>query len=161
MALVGKLHFTFLFSVVLVSQVSEVQLPNSRVQLTVTVPPGQCKKSFDSVVKVLQKNVKVPGFRKGSPVPLGVLINAVGGLKALHAEVIKDLVEKTTQEVNSSWLIIFNPQYCCWEVFLSYILFVLWLITAFSTDFVQRHIDGMVIWLLCMANRDMFTTVCL
>eukprot|EP00803_Ostreobium_quekettii_P007067 evm.model.scf_1407.4 EVM.evm.TU.scf_1407.4 scf_1407:29141-35620(+) len=79
-------------------QVSEAELPNSRVQLTVTVPPAQCKKSFDSVVKVLQQKVKVPGFRKGSPVPLAVLINAVGGLKALHAEVIKDLVEKTSQE---------------------------------------------------------------
>lgn len=52
--------------------------PPSRVRFDVTVPKRQVKRAFEDVVEEFRKDVDVPGYRKGSKVPLQVIAQKVG-----------------------------------------------------------------------------------
>ena len=71
-------------------RVRQKAMTPSRVRFDVTVPKKQVKRAFEDVVTEYQKEVKVPGYRKGSKVPLQVLAQKVGqeNLRSAAVELI-------------------------------------------------------------------------
>ncbi|XVE80445.1 hypothetical protein DITRI_Ditri14bG0140100 [Diplodiscus trichospermus] len=58
-------------------KVTEAQEPNSRVRLSVEVPPAVGQDCYRRVLKEFMKQVKIPGFRPGK-IPESILLNYVG-----------------------------------------------------------------------------------
>nr|GMC53445.1 trigger factor-like protein TIG, Chloroplastic [Ipomoea batatas] len=68
--------------------VTETREPNSRVRLSVEVPPVVCEDSYRRVIREFGKQSKIPGFRPGKNIPETILVNYVG----------KENVQKATVE---------------------------------------------------------------
>eukprot|EP00963_Diacronema_lutheri_P004790 scaffold360_cov374-Pavlova_lutheri.AAC.7 len=71
-------------------RVRQAAMSASRVRFDVTVPKRQVQRAFEDVVTEYQKEVTVPGYRKGSKVPLQVLAQKVGqeNLRSAAVELI-------------------------------------------------------------------------
>ncbi|KAJ8754980.1 hypothetical protein K2173_015492 [Erythroxylum novogranatense] len=59
-------------------KVTETQEANSRLKLSVEVPPVVCDDCYSRVIREFMKQAKVPGFRPGKLVPESILISYVG-----------------------------------------------------------------------------------
>lgn len=93
-------------------QVEETTLPGCLVHLKVSVPPSTCQRHYDSVLKELQQQVTLPGFRKTSSkkggskkakgtnsTSMSMLINAAGGQQAVNANAIERLLHEALPQV--------------------------------------------------------------
>ena len=71
------------------------KLPESAVQVTISVPGSATKAAYDKACNELCRTVTIPGFRKGAKIPPQVLENqmaAKGGRYALRAQAITELL---------------------------------------------------------------------
>ncbi|KAL2944748.1 Trigger factor-like protein TIG Chloroplastic [Bienertia sinuspersici] len=75
--------------------VTEIREPNSRVKLSVNVPPVVCDDCYKSVMREISKQAKVPGFRPGKQVPDSVLIS-YAGKQNVNGMALQDSVRITT-----------------------------------------------------------------
>ncbi|KAL3686763.1 hypothetical protein R1sor_013072 [Riccia sorocarpa] len=82
-------------------QVVETDKPNSRVQLSVTVPANVCKTAYNEVIKEFSKKAKVPGFRPGKRIPENVLVNYIG-VTQVKSSAVEAILKKTLGEALSS-----------------------------------------------------------
>ncbi|KNA04535.1 hypothetical protein SOVF_198800 [Spinacia oleracea] len=83
--------------------VTEVKEPNSRVRLTVTVPPIVCDDCYKGVMRELSKQAKVPGFRPGKQVPDSILISYAGKRNVERAtieSILKRILPHALSSVN-------------------------------------------------------------
>jgi len=71
-------------------------------ELTLTVSPESTRRNYESFIKRRQESTQIPGFRKGQPVPLPLLIRQHGGEEAFHGELISQIIEKSTEKVSKS-----------------------------------------------------------
>ncbi|GBG61507.1 hypothetical protein CBR_g21850 [Chara braunii] len=81
-------------------EVVELEEPNSRVRLHITVPAAVCAEAYDEVLKELKKRTRVPGFRKGY-VPDMLLVNFVGP-RVISASAVESVLKRTLPEAMSS-----------------------------------------------------------
>ncbi|OWM81318.1 hypothetical protein CDL15_Pgr007356 [Punica granatum] len=82
-------------------KVSEVEEPNSRVRLSVEVPPAVCEDCYRRVMKELTKQSKIPGFRPGKHVPESILLSYVGK-KNVQKATVESILERTIPHAMSS-----------------------------------------------------------
>nr|AKM76834.1 trigger factor type chaperone family protein [Francoa sonchifolia] len=82
-------------------QVTETKLPNSRVMLSVEIPPAVCEDCYKRVLNEFTKKAKVPGFRPGKSVPENILINYVGK-KIFQKAAIESILKRTLPHAMSS-----------------------------------------------------------
>ncbi|GAV85867.1 FKBP_C domain-containing protein/Trigger_N domain-containing protein/Trigger_C domain-containing protein [Cephalotus follicularis] len=75
-------------------RVTETQEPNSRVKLSVEVPPAVCKDCYNRVMTEFMKQAKVPGFRPGKNVPESILISYVGK-QNVHKATVESILKRT------------------------------------------------------------------
>jgi trigger factor len=71
------------------------RLPESAVEVTLTVPGVATQAAYDKACGELSKTIEIPGFRKGARIPPQVLestMAAKGGRTALRQEAIKSLL---------------------------------------------------------------------
>jgi trigger factor len=71
------------------------RLPESAVEVTLTIPGAATQAAYDKACGELSKQVSIPGFRKGARIPPKVLeqsMAAKGGRTALREEAIKSLL---------------------------------------------------------------------
>ncbi|RZC46155.1 hypothetical protein C5167_039110 [Papaver somniferum] len=59
-------------------EVTEVEEPDSKVRLSVSVPPAVCEDCYNKVLAEMTKIAKVPGFRPGQKVPENILVSYHG-----------------------------------------------------------------------------------
>lgn len=83
----------------MISEKKTERLEHSVVQLTVTVPQAEIKKSYDSMMKGYVKEARVDGFRKGH-VPVSVLERKYGD--SLRLEAMSNVIEAAIQEAIQS-----------------------------------------------------------
>ncbi|XAR56737.1 Peptidylprolyl isomerase [Bertholletia excelsa] len=81
--------------------VKESQEPNSRVRLSVEVPPAVCEDCYKRVVNEFMKQAKVPGFRPGKNVPESILISYVGKQNVRKAT-IESVLKRTLPHAMST-----------------------------------------------------------
>ncbi|KAL5548482.1 hypothetical protein UlMin_003713 [Ulmus minor] len=81
--------------------VTETEEPNSRVRLTVEVPPAVCDDCYSRVIKEFTKRAKVPGFRPGKNVPESILVNYVGK-KNVQKATVESILERTLPRAMSA-----------------------------------------------------------
>ncbi|CAM8890856.1 unnamed protein product [Rhodiola kirilowii] len=81
--------------------VSQTAEPDSRVRLSVEVPPQVCQDCYQRVLKEFMKQAKVPGFRPGKSVPENILIDYVGKKHVLKATV-ESILKRTLPHAMSS-----------------------------------------------------------
>ncbi|XP_052208061.1 trigger factor-like protein TIG, Chloroplastic [Diospyros lotus] len=74
--------------------VAETLESNSRVKLTVEVPPAVCEDCYKKVLSEFMKKAKVPGFRAGKKVPEYILIDYVGK-KNVQKATIESILKRT------------------------------------------------------------------
>ena len=70
------------------------RLPESAVELTLSIPGKATSAAYDKTLSEVSKNVSIPGFRKGAKIPPQVIENAWsknGGKKALKTTAINEL----------------------------------------------------------------------
>nr|AKM76840.1 trigger factor type chaperone family protein [Monsonia marlothii] len=79
----------------------ETPEPNSRLRLSVEVPPAVCEDCYKRVVEEFQKKAKVPGYRPGSYVPEDYLVRYVGR-KSVQKAVIESILRRTLPHAMSS-----------------------------------------------------------
>ena len=84
-------------------QVAHKKVSDSRVELTLTVSPERTQEIHDDVLKQLQKESQLPGFRKGQKVPQALLVQSCGGEKAFKGEVIQALIERSAGKALEEW----------------------------------------------------------
>lgn len=91
--------------------VEEEHLPNCIVQLKVHVAPAMCQQHYTKVLRELQQQVNLPGFRKttsskksggkkkqgkggasGNALPEAMIVNAVGGQAAVNASAVESVL---------------------------------------------------------------------
>ncbi|KAG9443237.1 hypothetical protein H6P81_014577 [Aristolochia fimbriata] len=82
-------------------EVSETKEPNSRVRLSVLVPPLVCENCYRRVLQEFSKQIKVPGFRPGKKIPDNILINYVGKQHIQQAS-IESILKRTLPHAMSS-----------------------------------------------------------
>lgn len=71
------------------------RLPESAVEVTLTIPGAATQAAYDKACGELSKQISIPGFRKGARIPPKVLeqsMAAKGGRTALREEAIKSLL---------------------------------------------------------------------
>jgi len=71
------------------------RLPESAVEVTLTVPGVATQAAYDKACGELSKSIEIPGFRKGARIPPQVLESTMaqkGGRTALREEAIKSLL---------------------------------------------------------------------
>jgi len=79
-----------------------IRLPNSAVEVKLSIPGDATKAAYEKACNELSKQVAIPGFRKGARVPPAVLeqsMAAKGGRTALRAEAINSLVSQLMEPV--------------------------------------------------------------
>ncbi|KAM7504227.1 hypothetical protein LguiB_003131 [Lonicera macranthoides] len=81
--------------------VKETQEPNSRIRLSVQVPPVVCEDCYKSVINEFMKQAKVPGFRPGKKVPESILVSFVGK-DSVQKATIESILKRTLPHVMSS-----------------------------------------------------------
>ncbi|CAL5390391.1 unnamed protein product [Camellia sinensis] len=82
-------------------EVTETQEPNSRIRLSVEVPPAVCEDCYKGVMNEFMKQSKVPGFRPGKKVPESILLSYVGKQNARKAT-IESVLKRTLPHAMSS-----------------------------------------------------------
>ncbi|XP_068645054.1 trigger factor-like protein TIG, Chloroplastic [Aristolochia californica] len=82
-------------------EVTESKEPNSRVILSVKVPPLVCQDCNRRVLEEISKQIKVPGFRPGKKIPDNILINYVGEQHVQQAT-IESILRRTLPHAMSS-----------------------------------------------------------
>ncbi|KAL7217892.1 hypothetical protein ACSBR2_011175 [Camellia fascicularis] len=82
-------------------EVTETQEPNSRIRLSVEVPPAVCEDCYKRVMHEFMKQSKVPGFRPGKKVPESILLSYVGKQNARKAT-IESVLKRTLPHAMSS-----------------------------------------------------------
>ncbi|KAL3736382.1 hypothetical protein ACJRO7_025352 [Eucalyptus globulus] len=82
-------------------EVSEVQEPNSRVRLSVEVPPVVCEDCYRRVIKEFMKQAKIPGFRPGKNVPESILLSYVGK-QSVQKATVESILKRTLPHAMSS-----------------------------------------------------------
>nr|GMC49833.1 trigger factor-like protein TIG, Chloroplastic [Ipomoea batatas] len=81
--------------------VTETREPNSRVRLSVEVPPVVCEDSYRRVIREFGKQSKIPGFRPGKNIPETILVNYVGKENVRKATV-ESILKRTLPHALSS-----------------------------------------------------------
>ncbi|XP_022151310.1 trigger factor-like protein TIG, Chloroplastic [Momordica charantia] len=81
--------------------ISETQEPNSRVRLSVGVPPAVCEDCHGRVIAEFMKQAKIPGFRPGKKVPESILISYVGKNNVQKA-IVESILKRTLPHAMSS-----------------------------------------------------------
>ncbi|PRQ31997.1 putative peptidylprolyl isomerase [Rosa chinensis] len=81
--------------------VTETQQPNSRVKLSIQVPPEVCDDCYKKVIVEFTKQAKVPGFRPGKRVPESILVSYVGK-KSVDKAAIESILRRTLPHAMSS-----------------------------------------------------------
>ncbi|KAL9233676.1 hypothetical protein vseg_008640 [Gypsophila vaccaria] len=81
--------------------VVETLEPNSRVRLSVNVPPAVCHDCYKRVMREISKQAKVPGFRPGKPVPDSILLSFAGKENVQRAT-IESILKRTLPHAMSS-----------------------------------------------------------
>ncbi|XP_010545241.1 PREDICTED: trigger factor-like protein TIG, Chloroplastic [Tarenaya hassleriana] len=81
-------------------QVTETVEPNSRVRLSVEVPPVVCEDCYKQVIKEFMKRSKVPGFRPGK-VPESILVGYIGK-QHVQSAVVESILKRTLPHAVSS-----------------------------------------------------------
>ncbi|GAQ78231.1 trigger factor type chaperone family protein [Klebsormidium nitens] len=82
--------------------VREVQQPQSRVLLNVTVPQKSCQDAYELVLREFKKKVKINGYRPTDKIPVPLLVNHIGEtqVKASTVEaLLKTTIPKALQSV--------------------------------------------------------------
>ncbi|XP_058080228.1 trigger factor-like protein TIG, Chloroplastic isoform X2 [Magnolia sinica] len=82
-------------------KVTETKEPNSRVRLSVEVPPIVCQDCYKRVLDEFSKQSKVPGFRPGKKVPENILLNYIGEQHVKRAT-IESILRRTLPHAMSS-----------------------------------------------------------
>lgn len=82
-------------------KVTETQEPNSRIRLSVEVPPVVCEDCYKRVMNEFTKQAKVPGFRPGKNVPESILLSYVGKQNVQKATV-ESILKRTLPHAMSS-----------------------------------------------------------
>ncbi|XP_027061615.1 trigger factor-like protein TIG, Chloroplastic isoform X1 [Coffea arabica] len=81
--------------------VTETEEPNSRVRLSVEVPPVVCEDCYSRVIREFMKKAKVPGFRPGKNVPESILINYIGK-QNIQKAIVESILKRTLPHAMSS-----------------------------------------------------------
>ncbi|XP_030510811.1 trigger factor-like protein TIG, Chloroplastic [Cannabis sativa] len=74
--------------------VTETVEPNSRLKLTIEVPPAVCDDCYNRVLNEFMKLSKIPGFRPGKRVPESILVNFVGK-KNVQKATVESILKRT------------------------------------------------------------------
>ncbi|XP_059441079.1 trigger factor-like protein TIG, Chloroplastic [Corylus avellana] len=82
-------------------EVKETEEPNSRVRLSVQVPPAVCEDCYERVMNEFMKQAKVPGFRPGKKVPESILLSYVGK-KNVQKATVESILKRTLPHAMSS-----------------------------------------------------------
>ncbi|KAF9667777.1 hypothetical protein SADUNF_Sadunf15G0058800 [Salix dunnii] len=82
-------------------KVTETQEPNSRIRVSVEVPPAVCEDCYRRVMNEFTKQAKVPGFRPGKNVPENILLSYVGKQNVQRATV-ESILKRTLPHAMSS-----------------------------------------------------------
>ncbi|CAK7322881.1 unnamed protein product [Dovyalis caffra] len=82
-------------------KVTETQESNSRIRLSVEVPPAVCEDCYGRVMNEFMKQAKVPGFRPGKDVPESILLSYVGKQNVRKATV-ESILKRTLPHAMSS-----------------------------------------------------------
>ncbi|CAI9088328.1 OLC1v1022633C1 [Oldenlandia corymbosa var. corymbosa] len=82
-------------------KVTETQEPNSRVRLSVEVPPEVCEDCHNRIIQEFMKRAKVPGFRPGHNVPESILVNYIGK-QNIQKAIIESILKRTLPHAMSS-----------------------------------------------------------
>ncbi|XP_030445767.2 trigger factor-like protein TIG, Chloroplastic [Syzygium oleosum] len=82
-------------------EVTEVEEPNSRVRLSVEVPPVVCEDCYRRVIKEFMKQAKIPGFRPGKNVPESILLSYVGK-QNIQKATVESILKRTLPHAMSS-----------------------------------------------------------
>ncbi|KAJ4725175.1 Trigger factor [Melia azedarach] len=82
-------------------EVTETEEPNSRVRLSVVVPPAVCEDCYKRVINELTKQAKIPGFRPGKKVPESIILSYAGKQNVQKATV-ESILKRTLPHAVSS-----------------------------------------------------------
>ncbi|CAO2835863.1 unnamed protein product [Amaranthus hypochondriacus] len=83
--------------------VTEFKEPQSKVRLSVNVPPAVCDDCYKTVMRELSKQAKIPGFRPGKPIPDGILLSYAGKQNIQRAtieSILKRILPHALSSVN-------------------------------------------------------------
>ncbi|KAL3503555.1 hypothetical protein ACH5RR_038004 [Cinchona calisaya] len=81
--------------------ITQTHEPNSRVRLSVEVPPVVCEDCYRRVIREFMKKAKVPGFRPGKNVPESILISYVGK-QNIQKAIVESILKRTLPHAMSS-----------------------------------------------------------
>ncbi|XP_068337840.1 trigger factor-like protein TIG, Chloroplastic [Pyrus communis] len=81
--------------------VTETREPNSRVKLSIQVPPEVCDDCYKRVMAEFMKQAKVPGFRPGKKVPESILVSHVGK-RSVNKATVESILRRTLPHAMSS-----------------------------------------------------------
>nr|AUZ95885.1 Trigger factor [Malus domestica] len=81
--------------------VTETREPNSRVKLSIQVPPEVCDDCYKWVMAEFMKQAKVPGFRPGKKVPESILVSHVGK-RSVNKATVESILRRTLPHAMSS-----------------------------------------------------------
>lgn len=81
--------------------VVETQEPNSRVKLSVEVPPAVCLDCYRRVIREISKHAKVPGFRPGKSIPESILVG-FAGKQYVQKATVESILKRTLPHALSS-----------------------------------------------------------
>ena len=84
-------------------QVTHRELPNSRIELTLTISPEATQKNYNAFVRKVESETHLPGFRRGQKVPLPLLMRSRGGEEAFKGEALQQLVETAAEKALRDW----------------------------------------------------------
>ncbi|XP_023005369.1 trigger factor-like protein TIG, Chloroplastic [Cucurbita maxima] len=82
-------------------EISESQEPNSRVRLSVGVPPAVCEDCRSRTIAEFMKQAKIPGFRPGKKVPESILESYVGK-DNIQKAIVESILKRTLPHAMSS-----------------------------------------------------------
>jgi trigger factor len=82
------------------------KLPQSAIELTLTIPPAQTTTVYQKVLSAVSSKVSIPGFRKGAKIPPAVIENAWnpnGGKKDIKRMAINELASQLIEKTLKSY----------------------------------------------------------
>ncbi|PON39381.1 Trigger factor [Parasponia andersonii] len=82
-------------------EVTETEEPNSRLKLSIEVPPAVCDDCYNKVIREFMKLSKIPGFRPGKRVPESILVDYVGK-KNVQKATVESILKRTLPHAMSS-----------------------------------------------------------
>ncbi|WP_448561397.1 trigger factor [Trichothermofontia sp.] len=77
-------------------KVTQEQLPASRLELEVEVPPETSKQVYERVLQKFMRTAEIPGFRKGK-IPRPILLQRIG-TQRINAAVLEEVIEVSLKE---------------------------------------------------------------